>query len=133
MTLATPSGWKKGEELPYVAHLGEGRMLAISLPSQWIRAGRDGQPLLLPPAVQAIDRLRALFAARMPLTPGGLVALRTALGLTQSQLASRIGVTQMTISRWECGRSRPSGPTTAKLDRLRRSARRAGVVLEPAS
>jgi len=34
--------------------------------------------------------------------------LRRQLGLTQSQLAERLGVTLVTVSRWETGQARPN-------------------------
>jgi putative transcriptional regulator len=37
-----------------------------------------------------------------------IVCLRQRLGLTQEQLAARLGVTCPTVSRWENRRSRPS-------------------------
>jgi DNA-binding transcriptional regulator YiaG len=43
-----------------------------------------------------------------------VVCLRQRLGLTQEQLAARLGVTCPTVSRWENRRSRPS-PIALKL------------------
>jgi len=37
-------------------------------------------------------------------------ALREQLGLTQAGLADRIGVDQGTVSNWEKGKTKPSGP-----------------------
>lgn len=42
--------------------------------------------------------------------------LRSRLGLTQEQLAARLGVTFPTVNRWENGRSKPS-PIALKLIR----------------
>lgn len=44
-----------------------------------------------------------------------LVAERTRLGLTQGELAARIGVSQGAVSRWEKGRHRPSSEALNKL------------------
>ena len=100
--------WKPGMDLPYVLPFGEQGMLAITLRAAWLKADRSGQPLLLPPAVRALDRLRAVFAAQETLTPGFIVSLREAVGLTQEQFGRKLGVSKMTVSRWECGRMRPS-------------------------
>jgi len=43
-----------------------------------------------------------------------IVMLRKRLGLTQEQLAARLGVNCLTVSRWENRRSRPS-PIALKL------------------
>ena len=59
---------------------------------------------------------------------------RTALNLTQQQLADAVGVHQITVHRWEAGKSTPSGlalrlleETLERLekDQARRAARRA--------
>jgi transcriptional regulator with XRE-family HTH domain len=44
-----------------------------------------------------------------------LMAERARLGLTQGELAARIGVSQGAVSRWEKGRHRPSFETLSKL------------------
>jgi len=129
MPNATLKHWKPGTDLPYVMTLGDQAMLAISLPAAWLKADRAGRPLLLPPAVRALDRLRALFANQRQITPGFVVSLREATGLTQEQLARRLGVSKMTVSRWECGRMRPSLSAAAALRRLQRKARQSGVVI----
>lgn len=59
-----------------------------------------------------------------PLTATDARAIRLALGLTQRQLADRIGSDVMTISRWERGAS-PLTPIVQSLYRL--LAREAGV------
>lgn len=45
--------------------------------------------------------------------------LREALGLSQEQLARHLGVSFMTISRWERGLAKPSPLAMEKLDRMR--------------
>src|SRR5258706_8841083 len=122
--------WKPGTDLPYVITLGDHAMLAISLPAAWLKADRAGRPLLLPPAVRALDRLRALFANQRQITPGFVVSLREAIGLTQEQFARRLGVSKMTISRWECGRMLPSPSAAAALRRLRKKASQSGVIID---
>jgi len=45
-------------------------------------------------------------------------AIRTALQLTQEQLAQRMGVSFVTVSRWELGKSKPSSMARRQLERL---------------
>jgi len=44
-----------------------------------------------------------------PLTPGLMLAARQRLGLTQVQLAERIGCTSIAVSYWERGVRTPTG------------------------
>jgi DNA-binding transcriptional regulator YiaG len=122
--------WKPGMDLPYVMPFGERGMLAISLRAAWLKPDRSGRPLLLPPAVRALDRLRAVFTAQDQLTPGFIVSLREAIGLTQEQFGHKVGVSKMTVSRWECGRMRPSASTAATIRNLQARARREGVKID---
>ena len=46
---------------------------------------------------------------------GDLAALRRFLGLTQSQLAERIGINVDTLQNWEQDRRQPDGPARAGL------------------
>ena len=130
MSTATLPSWKPGSDLPYVIPLGDGSMLVIKLIAQWVKADRSGEPLLLPPAVRAIDRLRAVFAAQERLTPGFILSLREAMQLTQSEFAARLGVSKMTVSRWECGRMRPSVEMREAISKLQERARLEGVRID---
>ena len=130
MATATLKTWKPGMDLPYVTRFGDGQMVAISLPAAWLKADRSGEPLLLPPAVRALDRLRALFKSQAALTPGFLVSLREALGLTQDQFGQKLGVSKMTVSRWECGRMRPSASAVAAIRELQAQSQRKGVKID---
>ena len=47
-------------------------------------------------------------------------ALREALGLSQEQLARHLGVSFVSVSRWERGLAKPSPLATEKLDQIRR-------------
>ncbi len=114
MTSTIANAWKPGMDLPYVISFGPGSMLAIALRAEWLKADRSGQPLLLPPAVRAIDRLRAVFTNQQRLTPGFIISLREAMGLTQTEFGRKLGVSKMTVSRWECGRMRPAAPRPAR-------------------
>jgi DNA-binding transcriptional regulator YiaG len=50
--------------------------------------------------------------------------LRTALQLTQGEMAGRVGVTTATISHWETGKRTPSGSAAILLDFLQNEADR---------
>jgi DNA-binding transcriptional regulator YiaG len=80
--------------------------------------------------VRAVDRLRAVFSAQQQMTPGFVISLREAMGLTQEQFGRRLGVTKMTVSRWECGRMRPSPSVVAAIRRLQARAQREGVKID---
>jgi len=130
MVTSNLKSWKPGADLPYVIRLGDEGMLAISLPAAWLKADRSGEPLLLPPAVRAVDRLRAIFADRKQITPGFIVSLREAMGLTQEQFARTVNVSKMTVSRWECGRMGPRQSAVAAIRRLQARARKSGLVID---
>lgn len=50
------------------------------------------------------------------MTPAAAIrAIRSAAGLTQAQLAERIGASQVNVSRWEAGERVPSGVAVARL------------------
>ena len=44
-----------------------------------------------------------------------IAALRERLGLTQAELAKRLGIRQQTVSEWETGRYRPRGASVTLL------------------
>ena len=46
-------------------------------------------------------------------------SLREAMGLTQEQLAAKIGVTVSTVNRWEKGRSKPQPLAMKQINALR--------------
>ncbi len=50
-------------------------------------------------------------------------ALRKSIGLTQEQLASLMGITAITVNRWEHGRTEPTSYQVALLGRLALAAR----------
>lgn len=49
------------------------------------------------------------------MTPEDLRTRRRRLGLSQTQLAEQLGVTQNTISRWELGEMEIANPTMLRL------------------
>jgi transcriptional regulator with XRE-family HTH domain len=85
---------------------------------------------LLPPAVRALDRLRAIFTIQNKITPGFIISLREAMGLTQERFGRKLGVTKMTISRWECGTMRPSRSMVAAIRNLQARLRNKGVKID---
>ncbi len=101
MRLTTARTWKPGTDFPFAISTEAGPLLAIQLPAVWLKADRSGQPLLLPPAIRLVDRLRATFGAQVSLTPGFIVSLREALGLTQEEFGWKLKMSKMTVSRWE--------------------------------
>ena len=64
METATLTPWKPSMDLPYVVSFKEGGMLAINLKAAWLKPDQSGQPLLLPPAVRALERKRLEIAAQ---------------------------------------------------------------------
>jgi len=59
-----------------------------------------------------------------PLTPEGVKALRTRLGLTQAAFAERLGASAQAVSFWERGTRSPRGLYAAALRRLAAEAER---------
>ena len=80
--------------------------------------------------MRAVDRLRALFADQKLVTPGFIVSFREAIGLTQEQFARKLNLSKMTVSRWECGRMRPSQSAISAIRRLQARARKSGVIID---
>src|SRR5580704_1709606 len=52
----------------------------------------------------------AVYISEM-LNHGRLTAIRKSLGLTQEQMARLLGVSFVSVNRWEGGHSSPTGPT----------------------
>ena len=124
MGVTTAGTWKPGTDLPFAIPGEAGTFLAIQLPADWLKADRSGRPLLLPPAIRIVDRLRATFGAQVSPTPGFIVSLRGALGLTQEEFGRKLKVSKMTISRWERGRMKPSESAANAIQKLQQRARR---------
>jgi DNA-binding transcriptional regulator YiaG len=56
------------------------------------------------------------------MTAQQIKALRTRLGLTQGQMAERLGVARPTYQQWEYGRRKPRRPTLKLLEILTKEA-----------
>jgi DNA-binding transcriptional regulator YiaG len=54
-------------------------------------------------------------------TPAAVKKLRKSLSLTQEGMARRLGVTTVTISRWEQGHVKPTGLSIVMLDEAKKS------------
>ena len=71
----------------------------------------------------------------MTLTPDQVHRRRKALGLTQQQLATALGVSVSTVANWEAGRYEPPGYLQLALDLLdaiQQAKRRANAKKAPA-
>jgi DNA-binding transcriptional regulator YiaG len=130
MAIATATSWKPGMDLLHVLPSGKESMLAVTLRADWLKPDRAGQPLLLPPAVRAVDRLRAVFADQEKITPGFIISLREGMRLTQAQLGHNLGVSKMTVSRWERGKMRPGHRAASAILKLQAHARATGVKID---
>lgn len=63
----------------------------------------------------------ALHRQHEGLTPQQIKQIRLSLGWTQARVAIVVGVHRLTISRWECGKQRPSYSLALRLELLARS------------
>jgi DNA-binding transcriptional regulator YiaG len=92
-----------------------------------------GEVVFKPEAVRRLDRVRAMAqTVRDKPTPGMIRALRDAMGLSQAELGERLGVTNVTVYRWEAGAVVPNAAAMKGLEKLRCAAGRRGVVIEAA-
>lgn len=131
--------WRRGrarsesltrQDVPYTMKLTDGRTIYVEVPGRYTVLDRSGQVAFTPEGVRFLDRVRALAldVGGAP-SPGYIASLREALGLTQQELAVRLGVNKLTVSRWERGTLRPGAASLAALRRVRQAAVRQGVVL----
>ena len=58
------------------------------------------------------------------MTPREILALRKALGLTQQELADRIGSQRPTVARWEIGQNEPRGANLKALKELQETIKK---------
>ncbi len=120
------------DDYPYTMKLPGGKIVYVEIPGRWVSQDRGGETVFLPPAVYLLDRVHVMamsLTGRMP-TPGHIKTLRRTLGLTQSEMAERVGVDKMTVWRWERGKVRPSKSAVSALEKLRKQAARRGVIVE---
>ena len=116
-------------DLPYTMRLPDGRTLYVEVPGHHVEQF-EGEPAFTPEGVVFLDRIRALaLPMTRPVSPGYLARLREALGMTQRELAERLGVTILTVSRWERGTRRPGDANLEALRMLADDAKRRGVTL----
>jgi hypothetical protein len=119
-----------GHDLPYTMKLPDGRTVYVEVPHRYVITERSGEVGFTPAGVRFLDRVRALAT---PLTaapsPAYIATLRHALGMTQAQLAQRLGVSKLTISRWERGALKPGPDSLKALSRVAATAKRKGVLL----
>ena len=118
-------------DYPYTMKLPDGRTIYVEVPGRWVTKDRSGEVAFLPQAVYFLDRIQALAMSVLdrPPSPGYITTLREALGLTQKELAERLGVDKMSVSRWERGTVRPSTDSLAALEKIRQKAVRNGVAI----
>jgi len=110
--------------------LADGRRVYIEVPGRWTVRDRSGQIAFTSEGARFLDRIRALMTKTDgPPTPGYLRSLREALRLTQEELARRIDVNKLTVSRWERGKLRPSATSLGALRTLRDRYTKQGVLL----
>lgn len=115
-----------GDSVSYTMRVRGGRFAYVEVPRQWCEFDHDGTLLFLPEAMDLLDRVQAL-AQRVEgrPTPGHIVSLRKALGMTQAAFGQKLGVDKATVYRWEKGRVAPSSESAAAIERLRaRQAKR---------
>jgi len=118
--------------VPYTMRLKDGRTIYMELPPAWVTKDRSGEIAFRPPAIELLDKVQALAMSTKcrPPTPGYLVTLRVALGLTQKEFAAKLGVDKITVSRWERGDVTPREESLAQIDKIRKAAVQRGVVIK---
>jgi DNA-binding XRE family transcriptional regulator len=110
--------------------LADGRRVYVEVPGRWTVRDRSGEVGFTMDGARFLDRIRALMIKiDGPPSPGYLISLREALGLTQNELGRKIGVNKVTISRWERGELRPGAASILALQILRDRSVRQGVLL----
>lgn len=67
---------------------------------------------------------------RKQMTAADIESFRNALGLSQTDLASRIGVTPQAVCQWEAGKRKPSRPVMILLEQMRDEAKKAATNLK---
>lgn len=118
------------DDVPYTMKLPDGRTVFVLVPGKWTHRDVSGEVGFTPDGVRFLDRVRAL-AMKAPTapTPGYIVTVREALGLTQAQLADKLSVDPMTVSRWERGTVRPGTDSLKALEKIKTAAARKGITI----
>ncbi len=85
--------------------------------------GRNPIPARFIPKLDALVRpppppRTAKPGKKLQLTPSEIAGLRRKLGLTQTEFAKRLGVSQMTVCNWEKGKSAPREKLEQKIQKL---------------
>jgi len=121
------------DDVPFTARLPDGRTLFVLVPAKWCELDAEGEVLFKPEAARFLDRVQAM-AMKVPgkPTPGMIRSLREALGLTQAELGKRLGVTNISVYRWEAGMLHPNPDAVKQLEKMRRDAGRRGIVIDAA-
>ena len=116
--------------LPYVVPVGAGRSLVVLLSPQHYEFDPDGELLLRPDGARHLDKVRAA-AADVPdcPSPGWVKSLRSTLTMTQVEFGDAVGVSALTVSRWERGQVSPGTLALRAMRDLRRERATAGIVI----
>lgn len=61
---------------------------------------------------------------RKAMTAADIETFRNSLGMSQTDLAARIGVTPQAVCQWEAGKRKPSRPVLILLEQLRDEAKK---------
>lgn len=93
-----------------------GTRLGVSRDAIWEWENGNHEPR--PETRVAIDRLIEEALSEDEIVAMRIRSLRTGLGLTQRELATRLGVYPKTVSRWEQGRRRPSEEVISRIEKL---------------
>jgi len=116
--------------VPYAMPLPDGRTVYIEVPEHMTGRDRDGGLTFKPEGMRLLDKVRAIAARDTTApSPGYIQAARQALGLTQKQLAAKLGRSEITVKRWEGGTLKPGAESVAGLRRLLDAAAKRGVVM----
>lgn len=116
------------DDVPFTTMLPDGRTLFVLIPARWCEVDVTGEIVFSAAAARFLDRVRAM-AMPAKSTAGYIRSLREALGLTQEQFGRKLGVSKMTVARWEWGKVQPRPQALKSIEQLRRAAGRRGTVI----
>lgn len=120
------------DTVSYTMCVRGGRFAYVEIPRHWCDFDHDGTLLFLPEAVELLDRVQALAQVvdKRP-TPGHIVSLRKALGMTQDKFGRKLRVDKATVYRWEKGLVVPSPESAAAIERLRARSVKPHTIFSP--